>query len=482
MRMTESLFDNIINTAQDCVFWKDKNRRFVGVNQAFLDFYGFESADILIGKTDEDMGWHSDPGPFMEDELRVLEGHSTYKVQGKCMIRGEERDIIASKRPIYDGEEIVGLVGSFVDVTDVLSRSTGYEAAQYTAQQLRRYPFFDRLLDDLSLGEILDPLTGVVSRGYFYSFVKSLTDAGTPFSFMILDLDNFKYINDTYGHLSGDHVLQTVTRDLAQVLGEHGLVGRFGGDELLMVDFRDLEYADKRRFLEELYTDRQILRRNLTNEGNEFFVTGTIGCASFPADAKDYDEIFLCADRTLYHGKSIGRNCYTIYVREKHEKLKVQKLAKRGVYTNMNRFDALIESQEGFENRLGAVVGVLRTDLHLTDLYYAGAGGRMRSLMDPMLDEDVSDLALVTEEELYAASNLDGIREKCPRTYETFQKRHVGSVLAVRIGLNGETDGFLICAEPHSQRIWQEDECGILYFIAKNLAAHLRLNHEKMPD
>ena len=76
MKMTDSIFDSIINTAQDCVFWKDKERRFVGVNQAFLDFYGFESAEILIGKTDEDMGWHSDPEPYKQDELNVLKGDS----------------------------------------------------------------------------------------------------------------------------------------------------------------------------------------------------------------------------------------------------------------------------------------------------------------------------------------------------------------------------------------------------------------------
>ena len=64
MNMTAELFYSIINSAQDCVFWKDKDRRFVGVNQAFLDFYGFKSADVLIGKNDEDMGWHSNPEPF----------------------------------------------------------------------------------------------------------------------------------------------------------------------------------------------------------------------------------------------------------------------------------------------------------------------------------------------------------------------------------------------------------------------------------
>lgn len=92
MKLTVTLFDSIINTSQDCVFWKDKNRRFIGVNRAFLDFYGFESEDILIGKTDEDMGWHSDPEPYRQDEIRVLAGESTYKVPGKCMVQGEERD------------------------------------------------------------------------------------------------------------------------------------------------------------------------------------------------------------------------------------------------------------------------------------------------------------------------------------------------------------------------------------------------------
>ena len=166
MEMTVDLFDSIINTSQDCVFWKDKERRFLGVNQAFLDFYGFDSVEVLLGKTDEDMGWHSDPEPFKQDELRVLSGKSTYKVQGKCFIRGEERDIIASKRPLYDGDEIVGLVGSFVDITDVIRRKNKIDGSQvlYTIEDLRKYPFFDKIIDEISLDEILDTLTGVLSR------------------------------------------------------------------------------------------------------------------------------------------------------------------------------------------------------------------------------------------------------------------------------------------------------------------------------
>lgn len=111
-------FQKILDTTQECIFWKDDQRRFVGVNRAFLEFYGFPSADVLIGKTDEDMMWHPDPEKFKADEIRVLQGESTRLVHGTCIIRGQVRDILASKSPLYEEGRIIGLVGSFIDVTE----------------------------------------------------------------------------------------------------------------------------------------------------------------------------------------------------------------------------------------------------------------------------------------------------------------------------------------------------------------------------
>ena len=71
-----------------------------------------------MGKTDEEMKWHPDPGSFMDDEQSVLNGESTYLVHGKCRCRGEVRDILSSMSPIYRNGKIIGLVGSFVDVTE----------------------------------------------------------------------------------------------------------------------------------------------------------------------------------------------------------------------------------------------------------------------------------------------------------------------------------------------------------------------------
>lgn len=116
-KLRELLLNKVLDTTNDCIFWKDSQRRFVGVNKAFLKFYGFSSENVLIGKTDEEMGWHENPEPFRRDELRVLSGESTLLVHGKCMIHGESRDILATKAPVYDNGKIIGLVGSFIDVT-----------------------------------------------------------------------------------------------------------------------------------------------------------------------------------------------------------------------------------------------------------------------------------------------------------------------------------------------------------------------------
>lgn len=119
LRFRQDFMNKILDNVQDCVFWKDTERRFVGVNKAFLRAYGFDSPDVLIGKNDEEMGWHPNPSQYKNDEEMVLrEGKMTYLVPGECIIRGRVRKILASKAPLYENGQIVGLVGSFIDVTE----------------------------------------------------------------------------------------------------------------------------------------------------------------------------------------------------------------------------------------------------------------------------------------------------------------------------------------------------------------------------
>jgi Signal transduction histidine kinase len=127
--MTALLLEKILSTTQTAIFWKDAERRFLGANKAFLDYYDFVSVKDILGRTDEDMGWHDNPEPYKDDEVRIIrDGISTHRVPGNCISHGENRDIVASKSPLIVDGEIVGLVGSFEDVTEEVRQKREIDA------------------------------------------------------------------------------------------------------------------------------------------------------------------------------------------------------------------------------------------------------------------------------------------------------------------------------------------------------------------
>lgn len=110
----EALWDSLLAMRFAGYFWKDVDRRFVGVSPSFLDFYGFDSVEDVLGKTDEDMGWHVNPAPFKaEEELVLSKGTPVVEAHGRCIARGRICSIIANKVPIYQNGKIVGLLGCF---------------------------------------------------------------------------------------------------------------------------------------------------------------------------------------------------------------------------------------------------------------------------------------------------------------------------------------------------------------------------------
>lgn len=472
MKMTEELFDSIINTSHDCIFWKDKDRRFVGVNQAFLDYYGFDSADVLIGKNDEDMGWHTDPEPYKQDELRVLAGQTTYKVQGKCIIRGEERDIIASKHPLYKGDEIVGLVGSFADITDVVRSKDKNDGSQvlYSLDDLRKYPYFDNVIDEISLEEILDPLTGVLNRSYSIKFVRSLITTKTPFTFTIIDLDNFKSINDTFGHAAGDKTLAQVTRGLVEYTKEFGLAGRFGGDELLFIDLKNITREEKINFFNNLYGNSKALRTDVSFDNGSAFITGTSGAASFPYDADEYSDLFGLIDKMLYLGKHRGRNCYRFYEEAVHKNIEIRKIAKDGIYTNMHKLKKDLEKVQGFEQKLVKAMPSLTEILQMQDLFYVGPDGKMKAVLNKNFSEDASDLCELMKDDMFSESTLDLVKKYSPKFDKALIKNGFESVLVCRIQKEDIVKGYLVWAVRRSLRIWQENECALIFYLAELLA------------
>lgn len=237
----ELLWDNLNRNSHLGIFWKDKQRRFVGANQKFMDYYGFRTPSDFVGKTDEDMGWHIESEPYRKDEYRVLrEGAVTKKVQGHCIAHGSIRDILASKMPVYDNGRIIGLVGYFEDIT---------ETEQDRARKV-----------DL---QETDNLTGLLNVRGMMTATATYKDEyerrGTDFTEVFFSLDNFEELKNLHGHAFGDEILYACGKKLANSFGTSATLVRYSGDEFMAfaqyTNARDVEaFSSKvRRLVSEIH-------------------------------------------------------------------------------------------------------------------------------------------------------------------------------------------------------------------------------------
>lgn len=153
-----------------------------------------------------------------------------------------------------------------------------------------------------------DFLTGLYSRGGFEGAVAKRLELGGSYLFILVDLDDFKQINDRFGHLAGDKVIKRVAEALHDAFGDE-LVGRVGGDEfaalVALPPQREAVAVRMAAFAE-------AVAKNAPPE-RDVCVTVSAGAAHFPDDARDYTALFGAADRALYAVKSAGKKNFSYY-------------------------------------------------------------------------------------------------------------------------------------------------------------------------
>lgn len=161
----------------------------------------------------------------------------------------------------------------------------------------------------LRLAEV-DSLTGLKNRYSFNSQLSSRLRDGRRVWLAILDLDNFKSINDRLGHHVGDDVLRDVASRLHSVLRSNEICGRLGGDEFAIAfddsAFDDIASADEVE--ERFQTILDSFERPFSLVGNQIRIRASLGYGSMPDDADSLEDLVIVADLALYHAKESGRN------------------------------------------------------------------------------------------------------------------------------------------------------------------------------
>lgn len=161
-----------------------------------------------------------------------------------------------------------------------------------------------------------DSFTGLLNKRACAEYVAEMLAAGSEIHYMaMIDIDNFKNVNDTYGHMYGDQVISQVASIINSILNGRGIVGRFGGDEFFIFTNWITTEVQLRAVLTAI---RKRVQNTFENQKQSCRVTLSIGVSKFPEDGHTYDELFKKADKCLYLAKFKGKNRFIIYEENRH--------------------------------------------------------------------------------------------------------------------------------------------------------------------
>lgn len=163
-----------------------------------------------------------------------------------------------------------------------------------------------------------DYLTDLPNRRSFIKKLKEEIAKGKSLYIALMDIDNFKEINDTLGHVWGDKLLKAVANKLAAFAGSNMYVSRFGGDEFLLM-FTNIDGHSIECYLRELCA---IFMEPIVLEQYEFLLKFSLGLTRFPEDGTDVDQLIRNADTALYQVKKNGKNHYLFYSKEMLQRLR----------------------------------------------------------------------------------------------------------------------------------------------------------------
>ena len=167
---------------------------------------------------------------------------------------------------------------------------------------------------DIQQKAVTDPLTGLYTRNYAEARIAKLLGEAHPGSLMMIDMDNFKAINDTYGHIAGDKTLKILADALRENTCDEDVVCRLGGDEFVVFL---TGMNDRQEVSEKAQAILDMLAENLEKLKFSQKSSISIGIAIFPNDGRNFETLYNNADKSLYYVKRNGKNSFAFYSDEK---------------------------------------------------------------------------------------------------------------------------------------------------------------------
>ncbi len=338
LQQAELRYRHIFEHASEGIFQTTSDGRYLAANSALANIYGYDTPDELMRDLSDIQ--HQ----LYVDSERRQAFHQVMRTRGE-VINFESQVYRKDRSLIWISENahiVRGPKGEFIcyegTVQDISERKN-YQ------QQLETQAKHDLLTGLPNRSLLNDRIEQGIARAHRLSFFLVL---------IFIDLDNFKFINDSLGHAAGDELLKQVAQRLTASLREADTVARLGGDEFVLVVNDYYSVFTLMNLLERIVFE---INRPVNINGADFQVGGSLGVAMYPSDAGDAETLLRRADVAMYAAKARGRNNYQFFTAELNrvaeERLMLESAMRHALENN--KFDVHFQPKV---NAGGRIVGI----------------------------------------------------------------------------------------------------------------------------
>lgn len=473
----------------------NKYRRFLGLsNQVFYE-YDYKNDELMVYRYNNAKNVMLFREKFADVEHRVESGdteHSdkaAFETFAECIRNGVDGFNLKLNGSIFGVPELESgfeVNGGTIYSDDGKSLSVGVMKSTNRSHDEKAYYLTEAARDSG---------TGLLNKRAISEYTIERINAGgdKAMYLAIMDVDDFKRINDTYGHMFGDQVLSKVSEIIRSVVGQRGKVGRFGGDEFFVLFENILDEAELRRILKVI--TKHILWA-YSGVIKDFAVTTSIGISKYPDDGTAYDELFKKADKSLYIAKAKGKNRYIIYDESKHGKLDASEESDRplgisAVLSNEKKISMISELVLKLHSDGLAVLDEALAklqeyfDVDGIAIYKGSSWKRVYSVgkyigaIDnfPMYDGDYK--SNFDESGVYSENNTRHINTHYPMVYSALEKQETTAFVQVWLD-DGNYGGVMISFDVFNRSSKRSESDRNYMTIAGRLICELVMNSDKL--
>jgi len=334
-----SLFALVLSNTNEAVVITDTNNCILLVNQAFEQITGY-SANEVVGRNPNILSSGRHDQDFYHALWLQLRTEGIWR--GEIWDRRKNGEIYPKWLDIStvrDAEnKVTNYIGIFSDISD-------RKAIEAKLQFLAYHDPLTKLPNRLLLRDRFEQARHSVTRGEVESWVAML----------FLDLDQFKNINDTLGHVLGDQLLLGVAERLKNCVRETDTISRLGGDEfvILLADVTDLGIVSvvAQKILDHLEDPFDI-------HGHVLNTSFSIGIGIYPADGEDFDTLMKVADTAMYYAKDAGRNAYRFYTEQMNMQAMERLHLKNDLHQALKNGEFVLHYQPQFDLASGRITSL----------------------------------------------------------------------------------------------------------------------------